>query len=185
MMRFTMLYSFIVRRLLRPLRAHRCTSKLRLHSDSRASAAVEFALVLPFMVILLAGVTELGKALWHQHTLTKSVRDGARFLARNQDPTSAAAQTAVKNIVVRGVYDSSANSNLPLLVSYYSGPPTITISSFNNNGTPPFRGPAILKIVDVSVSVVAPTDAFPLLSLINGMEGISFAARHKERFIGE
>jgi hypothetical protein len=137
------------------------------------------------MVILLAGVTELGRALWHQHALTKSVRDGARFLARTQDPSSAAAQTAAKNIVLRGVYDSSANSSLPLLVSYYSGPPTITISSINNNGTPPFRGPAVLKVIAVRASVVAPTDAFPLMSLLNGVQGISYTAEHKERFIGE
>lgn len=53
----------------------------KLHSD-RASAASEFALTLPMMLILLFGGMEAGHFVWTQHKLTEAVRDGARYAAR-------------------------------------------------------------------------------------------------------
>ena len=48
---------------------------------------VEFAIVLPLMVMLLFAITELGRALYQQNTLYKSVSSGARYLARVNDVT--------------------------------------------------------------------------------------------------
>mgnify|MGYP000739873311 CR=1 FL=1 len=46
---------------------------------------VEFAIVLPLLVMLLFAITELGRALYQQNTLYKSVSSGARYLARVND----------------------------------------------------------------------------------------------------
>lgn len=46
------------------------------------SAGVEFALILPMLVILLFGGFEAGNWVWQQHKLTEAVRDGARFASR-------------------------------------------------------------------------------------------------------
>jgi hypothetical protein len=40
------------------------------------------ALIVPVLLTLLLGSMELGNYFYNQHTLTKSVRDGARFAAR-------------------------------------------------------------------------------------------------------
>lgn len=48
----------------------------------RASAATEFALTLPLMLILLFGGMEAGHFVWTQHKLAEAVRDGARYAAR-------------------------------------------------------------------------------------------------------
>ena len=48
----------------------------------RGSASVEFALVLPLMLILLFGGMEAGHFVWTQHKLAEAVRDGARYAAR-------------------------------------------------------------------------------------------------------
>lgn len=45
------------------------------------AVAVEFALVLVLMVMLVAGVVEFGRAFWYLDTLTKATRDGARYLS--------------------------------------------------------------------------------------------------------
>lgn len=45
-------------------------------------AMVEFAIILPLLLLLLFGVTELGRALYQQNTLYKAVEAGARYLAR-------------------------------------------------------------------------------------------------------
>jgi Flp pilus assembly protein TadG len=42
------------------------------------AALVEFALILPLLVLLTFTVTELGRALWHYKVLSQSVREAAR-----------------------------------------------------------------------------------------------------------
>lgn len=52
---------------------------------SAGAVTVEFALVVPILVMLVFGVTELGRALYQLNTLTKSTLSGARYLARLSD----------------------------------------------------------------------------------------------------
>ena len=58
----------------------------------RGLAIVEFAIVLPLLLLLSLATTELGRALYQQDTLNKAVRDGARHLAGTwrAPPTTAA-----------------------------------------------------------------------------------------------
>ncbi|MEX0937432.1 MAG: TadE/TadG family type IV pilus assembly protein [Pirellulales bacterium] len=46
--------------------------------DRRGTAAVEFAVMAPFLILLVFGMLEVGRALMVQHLLTNAVRDGAR-----------------------------------------------------------------------------------------------------------
>jgi Flp pilus assembly protein TadG len=62
-------------------------------------ALVEFALVLPLLLLMTFVVTEYSRALYQYNTLTKSVRDAARYLSM-QDPGTRIAQA--KNLVVYG-----------------------------------------------------------------------------------
>lgn len=50
--------------------------------DTSGSAAAEMALLLPLLLMLLLGTLEAGHLMWSQHKVTKAVRDGARFAAR-------------------------------------------------------------------------------------------------------
>jgi Flp pilus assembly protein TadG len=54
----------------------------RLVKTDRGAAAMEMALVLPLLLIILFGSVELGNYFMDEHTLIKAVRDGARFAAR-------------------------------------------------------------------------------------------------------
>ncbi|HVH49470.1 MAG TPA: TadE/TadG family type IV pilus assembly protein [Sphingomicrobium sp.] len=49
---------------------------------SHGSAATEMALVFPFMLVIMFGSVELGSLFLDQHSLTKQVRDGARYASR-------------------------------------------------------------------------------------------------------
>jgi hypothetical protein len=73
-------------------------------------ALIEFALVLPFMLVLTFIVTEYSRALYQYNTLTKSVRDASRFLSLQQPGEGA---TAAKNLVV---YGNPAGSGTPLAI---------------------------------------------------------------------
>ena len=50
-------------------------------SCQRGVAAVEFALVIVFLLLLVAGIVEFGRAFWYYDALTKATRDGARMLS--------------------------------------------------------------------------------------------------------
>ena len=50
--------------------------------DRSGSAAAEFALVLPILLLLMMGSMELGNYFLSEHVLEKGVRDGARYAAR-------------------------------------------------------------------------------------------------------
>lgn len=98
----------------------------QLRADATAAAAVEMALVAPLLLIIMFGSVELGNYFLDEHDLVKSVRDGARFAAR-QDfsnytacsgslPTPGTAGSAFENtklIVQKGTLDSTASDLLP------------------------------------------------------------------------
>jgi Flp pilus assembly protein TadG len=58
----------------------------------RGAAAVEFALVLPLLVILLLGIIDFGLYYYNDLQLTHAARDAARYLSVNN---VAAANTAI------------------------------------------------------------------------------------------
>lgn len=66
----------------------------RLIRDRRGAAAVEFALSLPLLVALLLGFLESGRYIEEVHIVTKAVRDGVRYAAR-QPFTSYACTTGM------------------------------------------------------------------------------------------
>lgn len=55
--------------------------RIRHLRDDRAQSLVEFALILPFLMILLMGVFEVGHAWQKFQTLTDAAREGARIAA--------------------------------------------------------------------------------------------------------
>ncbi|WJH23444.1 TadE/TadG family type IV pilus assembly protein [Pseudarthrobacter defluvii] len=68
--------------------------------SERGAAAVEFAILLPLLLMLVLGTIEFGRAYNAQITLTNAARDGVRVMAINNDPTAAkkAAQNAAASI---------------------------------------------------------------------------------------
>jgi len=50
--------------------------------DRRASAAVEMALVMPLLMVLMFGAVDIGNYFLSEHVVDKSVRDAARYAAR-------------------------------------------------------------------------------------------------------
>jgi len=50
------------------------------------NAAVEFALVLPFLLVLLMGMVEFGRVLFNQQVITNAARDASRASATDFEP---------------------------------------------------------------------------------------------------
>ena len=63
--------------------------------DERGAVAVEFAFIVPLLLMLVIGIAEFGHAFQVQGTLSAAAREGARVMALQNDP--AAARTAVRD----------------------------------------------------------------------------------------
>lgn len=61
----------------------------------RGASVVEFALVVPLLMVLVLGIIEFGHAFQVQGTLSAAAREGARVMALQSDP--AAARGAVRD----------------------------------------------------------------------------------------
>lgn len=93
-------------------------------NNVRGSALVEFALILPILLVLAFGITEFGRALYQQNILGKSIEAGTRYLARGYNavtddcapgPNWSAGITAATNLVVHGNEAGSGGLLLPRL----------------------------------------------------------------------
>ena len=58
---------------------------MRLQRDERGGAIVEFAIVLPILVLFVFGIIEFGRAYSARIELTNSVREGVRTAALGRD----------------------------------------------------------------------------------------------------
>jgi Flp pilus assembly protein TadG len=107
----------------------------RLLARSRGSAAVEMALVMPLLLVVMMGSVELGNYFLSEHVLVKGVRDGARYAARqafaNYDGCSGAAANVpqtVKDNTKLIVSKGSLNGNdSDLLPNWSNGGTTFTV----------------------------------------------------------
>jgi hypothetical protein len=69
--------------------------------NQQGVALIEFALILPLLLLLTFITTEFGRAIYQYDTLAKSVRNAARYLSI-QTPNERASMDMAKNLVVYG-----------------------------------------------------------------------------------
>ncbi|MCK6519902.1 pilus assembly protein [Myxococcota bacterium] len=83
----------------------------RARRDRRGSNAVEFALILPILILLFAGIVEWGWTLNQQMMVVQAAREGARAgvsTPRDDDPETAAEARAVQALNDMGLNGSAA-----------------------------------------------------------------------------
>lgn len=115
-----------------------------MHQDSeRGAAAVEFAMLLPILIMLAFGIMEFGRAYNVQATLTNAAREGARSMAINKNQDTA--RTAARNAAIH-LNPALQNSNITFsLTTGTSGCPagdqTIVTVKYNLNTVTGIAGP--------------------------------------------
>jgi Flp pilus assembly protein TadG len=76
-------------------------------SSSSGQSIVEFALILPLVMVVLLGVIELSYALLDEHVVTKLTREGSNLISRDTSLRDAA--TAMRSMSTRPVnFDTSS-----------------------------------------------------------------------------
>jgi len=107
--------------------------------DCRASAAVEMALVLPFLLVLMCGAVDVGNYFLSEHVVDKAVRDAARYAARLPltdftgctVPSGGAAEQQTQRIARYG--DPSGGTNARLVGWTADSMTTVTIACDNTS----------------------------------------------------
>ena len=127
------------------------------------TAMVEFALVLPLLLILGFITTEFSRALYQYNTLTKSVRDAARYLS-TQNPGTKIAES--KNLVV---YGSLANTGSPLAFGLALN--QVKDPTWQLSGASPVINTVTVKISGCATS--APP-CYKFVSLVPSVFGVTF-----------
>ena len=89
------------------MRAGRGTVLGRRLRGSGANAVVEFALVLPLLLMVLFGITEFGRAIAVVEVLTSAAREGARIAAVTA-PDQAAVEARVNEVLGAAAVTASA-----------------------------------------------------------------------------
>jgi Flp pilus assembly protein TadG len=94
----------------------------------RGAAAVEFALLLPVVLLLLFGIVDFGRALNAQITITQAAREGARLGALGVLPATVVTKTQAAAAGLSPVptfntgtacpADAAASVNATVIVSY-------------------------------------------------------------------
>jgi TadE-like protein len=125
---------------------------LRQLRDERGQSFVEFAFILPFLVFLVLGILQFGRALHSYLVIADAARVGARAGAVNR---AAACTTALAKITSLGVLPAGATPgcSTPDGTTNPGGRLVITIPYTVSFGLPGFFGvPAVTETLNVSTT---------------------------------
>jgi Flp pilus assembly protein TadG len=113
----------------------------RFRGDTKGIGAVEFALILPLLILLIVGIAQMGILYFAHSGLRNLVAEGARFAAISPRPTD----TAIKARLNQGGFG---------LVPAQLGQPTVT---YGNTGGTPWADIKMSYTVQLSFIFWAPT----------------------------
>jgi len=141
-----------------------------LQSRSGAAAA-ELALVTPLLLIIMMGSFEVANYFRDQHTLTKAVRDGARFAARqefsNFDCSGGTANatnvvTPTRNVVQTGLLANGGD----LLPQWASATFSVTVQCFSSVTTGSGAGSVTTNLGGIYNPVAGGTTNAPVVTVV-------------------
>ena len=154
---------------------------------------VEFAIVLPLLILILFGTTEIGRALYQQNALYKAVSTGSRYLARVngildtdcvQQTGWGDAVTTTQNLIIYGTTAVTPSPLIPNLDAV--GAITITIRDPDLTKTP-LDGEAVSEKICV-ITINAEADFSGLFGDVaipfTNIQPLMIRAETEERYIG-
>ena len=96
---------------------------MRDDTGQRGQGLVEFALVLPVLLLIVTGLFDLGRAVWQENTLAYAAREGTRFAIVHGStalvrlgPCTNCSDATINGVVARasvGVYNITTTVNYP------------------------------------------------------------------------
>lgn len=144
-------------------------------ADRRGVAEVELALLLPVLLLMGAGVIELGWGFSQNMTLERSIRAGATLAARSPLPLDAAARQRIENVVRTGTTDGTGT---PLLDGWSQAGATVSVTEATVT-----TGGVTVPVVRLGAQVPF-TPLIPGLLPAAGLDTFILAVQHEQVHTG-
>lgn len=163
----------------------------------RGAVLIEFTIIFPILLLLVLGITELGRALYQKNTLTKAVEVGARYMARVNtedgvlnEPDDAGAPCGVKD----ATRWSAAFADAGVLVEDVASP---VLPQFDPSTDLHLEAPRAVEVTGVGkecvITMWAETGFNPILGPITipfinvtfDLTEVRLYAKSEEQYIGE
>jgi len=141
-------------------------------SGERGSALVEFALCLPLLLVVIAGIVDFGFAFQRYEVVTNAAREGARMAVLPNSYTEAEIQTRVREYIRLGLSLNQAALDVvvpvaAVVVTY----PDLTVGTLNGS-------PVTIETAQVEVTYTHSWLLLrPILGLISKTWGDTIALR--------
>jgi len=127
--------------------------------NEKGQAMVEFALILPLLILLLCGIIDFGWIFGNQLILNNAGRDTARYMAINYETgitnaeavNDATAKTTFQNRLGSGSYLNNSNLSVDSLLTVYSTDSQVTITA---SYPLPFLTPLISTILQKTEIII-------------------------------
>ena len=103
-------------------------------------ALVEFAIALPILILLVAGVLELGRGYAFSTAASNAARDGARYVAGKTSTTNGPGLTNMCNLVTADLAGVTSSVSCPVQVNH--APPFVKGTDY----TAPTAGQAVVVV---------------------------------------
>jgi len=119
-------------------------------ADDRGVALVEFALVLPLLLLILFAMVDMGKAISYWNDQTHLANEAARYAAVNHSPVAGQSiETVIKNQAVTSELKSGSGSSEGVAGGGLSDPSAVVICFVDslNPGVPDTRRGAPIKAI--------------------------------------
>jgi Flp pilus assembly protein TadG len=87
---------------------HMVIARPRLLRNARGNALIEFAFVLPILLLVLFGITEFGRMIMTTNILNTASREGARLAAVSPLGETAAVEARVKEVLASAKVQAKA-----------------------------------------------------------------------------
>ncbi|MEZ2331217.1 TadE/TadG family type IV pilus assembly protein [Mesorhizobium sp. RCC_202] len=154
----------------------------RFRGEENGAALVEVALVVPFLLLLSAGVFELSNILNTRLLLEAGVEDGARYMARCNDSNWNNCVTLGTNLAVNGAVTGGSQRVKGWLTTQ------VGVKVSHTLAVDPATGTELYLSSTANVDVVEVSTSFPYADLglwsYLGFGALTITVSHQERVFG-
>jgi len=144
-----------------PERRKRAFMNRKIWAGRRGQALVEFAMVLPLVLVILLGIVEFGFILYNQHVITNASREGARYGIVAGSPRRSL-------IEIEGVVDAYCAGHM---ITFGIGIPDIKMVEPEDPGTAGFGD-------NLTIEVTFPYDFLVLPNFLASLTGFQELNAH-------
>src|ERR1041385_1180097 len=119
-----------------------------LRRDCSGTALVEFTLLAPVLVTLALGMFAFGRGLYQYQQVVNGVRDAARYLAHQSNPSDATLQSQAKTLATKACLTSCSSVTLRV-ANWHPADVSFSVTNISNpsngcSGKPCYHGAATL-----------------------------------------